>query len=153
MIVYRICKTYPPDYNPIDGKGAAKYGGRWNSIGRPAVYTAESLSLARSELTRHLNLETVPDKYSVYEIEIPDLNYLEVRIGSDHISAPLPIDWDTDPESPTSKELGDNYLADPTVLAIKLPSVCDPKSFNYLLNPKSNLFHMVKVVKEYQFVP
>jgi len=30
----------------FDGEGARRSGGRWNSPGRPAIYTAESSALA-----------------------------------------------------------------------------------------------------------
>ena len=72
MIVYRICQTYPPGHDPIDGMGSFRNGGGWNSKGTHAVYTASSLALARSELARHINLESIPDGFRVYEIEIPD---------------------------------------------------------------------------------
>jgi len=80
MIVYRICKLYPPDNNPIDGKGAAKYGGRWNSEGVKVIYTASSVALARSELARHINLEAIPDGYRIYEIEIPNQAYKKITV-------------------------------------------------------------------------
>ena len=41
----------------FDGEGARIAGGRWNKIGTPMVYTADSLALAALELIVHL-----PDK-------------------------------------------------------------------------------------------
>ena len=38
----------------FDGEGARLYGGRWNSPGRPAVYTSGSLALAALEVLVHL---------------------------------------------------------------------------------------------------
>ena len=148
MIVYRICRSYPPDHNPLDGRGAAKYGGRWNSIGKRVVYTSSSLSVARSELARHINLESIPDGYRVYEIEIPDDNYVET---THKFEDSLP-EWNFDMESLTTRKIGDDYLADKTVLAFKVPSVCDPKQFNYLLNPDSDSYYLVKVIDDYPFV-
>ncbi len=145
MIVYRICKLYPPDNNPIDGKGAAKYGGRWNSEGVKMIYTASSLALARSELARHTNLASIPDGYRIYEIEIPDQEY-------EHVT-PLPLDWNSNYEPQSTKILGDNYFLNSKVLAIIVPSVLDYNSFNYLLNPQSSTFNLVKVIKEYPFIP
>jgi len=145
VIVYRICQTYPPDHNPIDGEGASKYGGRWNSEGIKMVYTASSLALARSELARHMNLAVIPDDYRVYEIEIPDQEY--------EIVNPLPTDWDSDDEPLSTKRIGDIYFSNSSKLAIKVPSVADSKSFNYLLNPESNLFYLVKVVNNYPLKP
>lgn len=145
MIVYRICQAYPPGYDPIDGVGAYKHGARWNSKGTHVVYTAESLALARSELARHMNLEVVPDGYRVYEIEIPDKDYEEIRL--------LPVDWNADPEPRSTKEMGDQLLQSTRVLCVKVPSVCDPKAFNYLLNPKSSQYSQVRIVRDYPFVP
>jgi len=145
MIVYRICKLYPPDNNRIDGKGAAKYGGRWNSEGIKMVYTASSLALARSDLARHTNLATIPDGYRIYEIEIPDQAYENV--------ANLPSDWNSNYEPESTKIIGDTYFSNPKTLAIIVPSVLDSNSFNYLLNPQSSAFNLVKVNKEYPFIP
>ncbi len=143
MIVYRVCQTYPPHHNPIDGVGAFKQGGRWNSKGTYMVYTASSLPLARSELARHINLESLPDDFRVYEIEIPDEDYPEIK--------PLPHDWDSDPIPHDTQLLGDAAFSNPDVLAVKVPSVCDEGSFNYLLNPRSRRYHEVKVVRDYDF--
>lgn len=143
MIVYRICKTYPPDHNPIDGEGAARYGGRWNSTGTPMVYTAESLALARSEMARHINLEAIPDDYHVYEIEIPDTEIPLIN--------PLPIGWDADPETKSTQMAGDKAFEDYTTLAVKVPSVCDTHSYNYLLNPRCTDYNKVRVIKSYPF--
>lgn len=145
MIVYRICNTYPPDHDPIDGAGAFLKGGRWNSKGTHAVYTASSLALARSELARHVNLESIPDNLRVYEIEIPDMDM--------PIVTPLPQDWKDDPPAPSSQRLGDSHLRNPDLLFLKVPSVCDPNSFNIVLNPMSRLYNQVMVINNYAFVP
>jgi len=152
VIVYRICKTYPPDHNPLDGKGASKYGGRWNSTGIPMVYTSSSLALARSEMARHINLEVMPDDYRVYEIEIPDQDYIEVALKTNGKAKPLPENWNSDLEHGSSKKIGDAYFSDKSVLAIKVPSVCDHKLYNYLLNPESESYHLVEVVDDYPFI-
>ncbi|MEQ9426760.1 MAG: RES family NAD+ phosphorylase [Cyclobacteriaceae bacterium] len=144
MIVYRICKTYPPEHNPIDGMGAFQRGGRWNSKGTAAVYTASSLALARAELSRHMNLETIPDDYRVYEIAIPDEKYPLID--------PLPPNWDSDPIDYLSKESGDNLLNNTNLLGFQVPSVCDRNSFNYILNPNSKHYKKVKVKRSYAFV-
>ena len=44
-----------PGFAPgLDGRGAERYGGRWNSPGLPAVYCASHLSLAVLEYFVHL---------------------------------------------------------------------------------------------------
>ncbi|MEQ8713865.1 MAG: RES family NAD+ phosphorylase [Cyclobacteriaceae bacterium] len=144
MIVYRICNTYPPNHNPIDGVGAFQKGGRWNSKGTYAVYTASSLALARSELARHVNLESVPEGVRVYEIELPEQGSIPIKS--------LPEHWNDDPPSPISQRFGDQYLHNPNILYLKVPSVCDPNSFNLVLNPMSVHYNNVKVIKDYPFV-
>ncbi len=144
MIVYRICNTYPPNHNPIDGVGAFQNGGRWNSKGTYAVYTASSLALARSELARHVNLESVPEGVRVYEIELPEQDAIPIKS--------LPEHWNDDPPSPISQRFGDQYLHNPNILYLKVPSVCDPNSFNLVLNPMSVHYNNVKVIKDYPFV-
>lgn len=145
MIVFRICQTYPPDHNPIDGRGAFLYGGRWNSIGRHALYTASSLALARAELARHVDLSCMPDLYKVYEIEVPDHTYKTIK--------PLPPDWDQDPPGFVSQQMGDQWLQDATCLGFKVSSVCDPDDFNLVLNPMSPGYSEVCVKRSYAFKP
>ncbi len=44
MLVYRVGKTrFAKD---LTGEGARLNGGRWNNIGTPCIYTAESRALA-----------------------------------------------------------------------------------------------------------
>ncbi|MEM7548734.1 MAG: RES family NAD+ phosphorylase [Bacteroidota bacterium] len=145
MIVYRICQTYPPKHDPLDGYGSFLHGARWNSKGTYAVYTSESLALARSELARHINLESVPENMSVYEIEIPDKDFPEIN--------PLPKTWDQDPISLNAKETGDRFLSDSNNLAFRVPSVCDPNSQNFILNPGSIDYDRVKIKRRYPFKP
>jgi RES domain-containing protein len=144
MIVYRICQKYPPDHNPIDGMGAFKNGGRWNLKGTYAVYTASSLALARSELARHVNLESIPDHFRVYEIEIPESEFVALQ--------PLPYDWNEDPPAVYSQEAGTKTLQNLDYTGFKVPSVCDPKAFNYILNPLSRHYSSVKRVRDYPFI-
>ncbi|MEM9896168.1 MAG: RES family NAD+ phosphorylase [Bacteroidota bacterium] len=145
MIVYRICKTYPPNHDPIDGEGAFISGGRWNPKGIYAVYTASTLALARSELARRLSLDNLPDGFSVYEIEVPEdlLEAIDV----------LPENWDSETDWRTSQKLGKRYLENNKIVGIKVPSVCDPKSANIILNPRALNFEQVKVKKNYLFKP
>ncbi|NJM93718.1 MAG: RES family NAD+ phosphorylase [Cytophagales bacterium] len=145
MIVYRICKTYPPDHDPIDGRGAFQSGGRWNSKGVPAVYTSSSQALARAELGRHVELRMLPDDYRVYDIELPDGSWVELP--------ELPQGWDADPPLSASRVLGDAFLNEHKYLALRVPSVCDPESYNFILNPRAKVFDQVRVIRHYLFVP
>ena len=52
MIVFRLAKKQYT--HKLSGEGAELYGGRWNSVGTPMLYTSESRSLALLELAVHL---------------------------------------------------------------------------------------------------
>ena len=44
--VYHLCRA---SFKALDGEGAHLNGGRWNSPGRPVVYTSSTLALAALE--------------------------------------------------------------------------------------------------------
>ena len=50
--VYRVCRAR---YARLDGEGARRAGGRWNSPGRTVVYMAESVALAVLENLVHMS--------------------------------------------------------------------------------------------------
>ncbi len=56
--VYRACKPYWA-YRPLSGAGAAQFGGRFNALGRPALYTALSVEGALNEYHQAGNFEPV----------------------------------------------------------------------------------------------
>jgi RES domain-containing protein len=70
MILYRIAKcNYAGD---LSGTGARLYGGRWNSEGKPMLYTASSRALAVLEVLVHLSPLLVPNNFCLVEIEVPE---------------------------------------------------------------------------------
>ncbi len=46
-----LWRAYVPkwSYMPLSGEGAARFGGRWNPVGVPAIYAARELSTAWAE--------------------------------------------------------------------------------------------------------
>jgi RES domain-containing protein len=68
---WRLCRA---PFADLSGEGARRYGGRWNSPGRPLVYLAEHSALAVLEVRVHLDLpqELVPDDYVVMQVDLPD---------------------------------------------------------------------------------
>jgi len=65
--VYRLSSRKYPANN---GKGAAKYGGRWNPVGTEAIYAAATVALATLEVL--VQFAILPKDYVLTEIHIPD---------------------------------------------------------------------------------
>ena len=117
MRVWRVCRAAFAD---LGGEGARLHGGRWNSPGRPVVYTAENPALAILEVRVHLDLEPelIPDDYVLIEIDVAGAACEEV--------AALPED---------PKQVGDAWLAEGRTPVLKVPSFAVPRSANFLINP------------------
>lgn len=115
------------------GNGAAAVGGRWNSVGRPVIYLADSLALAQLEKRVHTPMRPPRDLVAVEAI-VP-----AAAIASAE-GVVLPEDWDADNVdwsvgSAASQSIGDDWLARSTSLLLRVPSVVVPVGWNYLLNP------------------
>jgi len=63
----RLCTR---EFPGIDGIGAERLGGRWNSPGRPVVYTSSCGALAALEYLAHVT--KFPKNMWMVRIEIPD---------------------------------------------------------------------------------
>ncbi|PXA88584.1 RES domain-containing protein [Caulobacter sp. D4A] len=134
MIVNRIAKAA---HVGLDGEGARLYGGRWNSPGRPMLYTAASPSLAVLEVLVHLDLppELLPLDYRLLSIEVPD-------------DAPR-LELDAVPQD--SVAAGDAFLLAGQALCLRVPSQVVPQEINTLLNPRHAAFAEVRVVRDEPF--
>lgn len=77
MIVYRLSKEIYA--NDLSGKGAEIAGGRWNSKGSAALYTAQSIALCVTEIAVHIPLGILPRDYRLIHIEIPDTDFFEPK--------------------------------------------------------------------------
>jgi RES domain-containing protein len=127
MILYRIANcNYAGD---LTGTGTRLYGGRWNSEGKPMLYTASSRALAVLEVLVHLPPLLVPDNFCLVEIEIPEDNIYVLN------PALLPANWREIPPPVTLRQLGDEFLKKRECLAMKVPSSIVPAEYNYLINP------------------
>ena len=112
----------------FNGEGASRTGGRWNSRGVWVVYTSASRSLAALETLVHLN-PPVLFRYVTLRMEFDD--GLVEKADSD----PLPVDWIEHPPPPSTKDMGDRWVAEGRSAVLELPSVIIPGESNYLLNP------------------
>lgn len=115
------------------GNGAAAAGGRWNSVGRPVIYLADSLALAQLEKRVHTPMRPPRDLVAVEAI-VPAAAVASAE------GVVLPDDWGADNVdwsvgSAASQGIGDDWLARGTSLLLRVPSVVVPVGWNYLLNP------------------
>lgn len=139
MIVYRIsdCR-YIKD---LSGKGAALYGGRWNSKDTYIVYTAQSRSLALLEAVVHIGKVPVSG-YCVATIDIPDDSIEVFPLDK------LPADWNLNPSPDYLKAIGDHFIKTGKYLALQIPSVLMMEECNYLLNPAHPHFNKVRIAAQ-----
>ena len=121
------------------GEGARLHGNRFNSKGTPVIYAAESLPLALLETLVGLTDYGQLHQYVFFRAELP-----EERVEALNADT-LPSGWDAHPPSPVSKRIGDAWAASERSLALRVPSVVVPYSYNYLVNPAHPLFGEVQV--------
>lgn len=137
MKVYRLALT---QYCDPSGEGAKIYGGRWNLPGTPAVYAGSSVSaslLERLTIDPELLSSERYIRYSVMEITVPDYLIFLQKINE------LPLDWNQIPAVRASMEYGSALLKS-GLLCFAVPSVVDPSSSNYVINPLSEKFNMLE---------
>ncbi|MEX0778489.1 MAG: RES family NAD+ phosphorylase [Balneolales bacterium] len=140
MTVYRITKRKYAD--DLSGKGAERYGGRWNNVGIPVLYTSEHRSLCLLEMLIHTPIEEIARNLMLVEIIIPD-EYPAFHITTKDLSRT----WKTFPYDRFTKDVGDELLRAKNHPVIRVPSALVDEEFNYLLNPKHELFNGISVKK------
>lgn len=137
MLVYRL--VHAPYREDISGFGAFLYGGRWNSRGVYALYTAEHISLAVLEILVNYDrgaYKMQPDYY-LLTMEIPESSLVQVHLDV------LKDKWIGDFEY--TRFMGDQFLLQQTHFALRIPSAVIPEESNLLLNPRHPDFKKVKI--------
>ena len=117
-------------YSAFDGEGAGIAGGRWNRIGIPMIYTADSLALAVLEITVHLSQEDLLQKFyfrSRVQFDSSLVNTLD--------PIEIPDDWDSLPPSESTQNIGTQWASSQKSVILKVPSTVVREEFNYLINP------------------
>jgi RES domain-containing protein len=138
MKVYRISKTeYAKD---LAGTGAKLYGGRWNHLNTPCIYTSESRALAILEYSVNINIDFIPNSLSVCTFEIDEEQIQEIK------SKKLPNDWQEIPAPHSTKTIGTDFLHS-NIPLIKIPSIIIPDEYNYILNPSllGKAFELIEI--------
>ena len=130
--VYRVCRAI---YARLDGEGARRAGGRWNSPGRAVVYMAESISLAVLENLVHLSKEDFPAGYVTVAAAIPE-------------SLPVAKTGERGRE----REIGDRWIDSDESAVMRVSSVVVPSEHLYLLNPSHPDFSRISVERMEPFV-
>ena len=116
-----------------DGEGARKSGGRWNSVGIAVVYTSGTLSLALVEVLVHLPSGILP-AFSAVRVDFDES--MVTTVGP----RDLPANWRDYPPPPSTKAIGDLWVAQGGSLVLRVPSVIVPTESNYILNPAHPAF-------------
>jgi RES domain-containing protein len=139
MLVFRICKELYA--NDLSGEGARLYGGRWNKIGTPLVYTSCFASLAVLELMVHFNRREISFPFIISCIEVN----AQVSILDE---SSLPEDWTNAANSGTLHRIAEDWINQNKTVGLKVPSAILPTEHNLLLNPMHSDF--VKVAIRWQ---
>ena len=129
MLVARLAKRA---YADLSGNGAAISGGRWNSKGKPMVYTASCGALATVEYLAHLTF--LPSSLMMMYIDIPDTLKIE-KVKS------VPAD------PAAFLQIGNEWLDSKSTSVLEVPSVLVPNQKNYLINPHHPLLAAI-VIRE-----
>jgi RES domain-containing protein len=143
MRVWRISRE---PYPLLDGEGARRWGGRWNSPGTPMVYAASTPSLAVLESLAARDEEDVPEDLALASIHVPDDATVE-RLSRDA----LPMNWQA-PLHERCRAIGDAWVASRRTLVLVVPSAVLPEEVNYLLNPLHRDIRRCDAVSARRFV-
>ena len=133
----------PQEKTAFDGEGARRYGGRWNSVGVPMVYSSEHQSLAVLEVRVHI-APTAPYKSLAFDFDEALMRTFPAQ--------QLPKDWQHEPPPLSLQRLGDEWVnaGDSVILAV--PSTIVPAEMNFLINPKHSDFSKIRLHPATDFV-
>lgn len=129
----------------FSGEGALKFGGRWNSIGTPLVYSSDSLALAAIEILTGGIPTGLLEKYVKIPIDF-DGSLAETLAVSD-----LPKEWCRYPPGHKTQSIGDTWVRGMKSVLLKVPSVVIKEEFNYLINPAHPDFKKLLIGKPEAF--
>jgi len=114
------------------GEGAARGGGRWNSVGSRVAYTSSSLALATLEAQVHLPSYKQLKAYKCISISFD--------VGCVFTPGSLPDGWDLVPPTTISQYFGDQWLSLGDHAVLSISSKIIPGESNFLINPNHSDF-------------
>ena len=146
ITTWRIIKARYAD-RAFEGQGARLVGGRWNKIGIPMIYTADSLALAALEILVHLpqpgwlklKFQCIPVKFDIRLVK--SLNLMD-----------LPADWDILPPPESTQTIGTEWAVKKKSVLLKVPSTIIREEFNYLINPLHPDFIKLSIGSAQKFI-
>lgn len=121
--------------------GAKIYGGRWNKVGLPLVYTSDHLSLAVLEMLANQIRSLVDDTYGYIQLDVPD-SLISKRIQDSEL---IPT-WRQSQYEDQTVSIGTNWLLSKDSVAMQVPSAVLAQEHNILLNPLHRDFGKVTVL-------
>lgn len=138
--------------NAFDGEGARLNGGRWTSVGRPAVYTADSIALATLEVLVNIGVEAgilLTTSYVLFRVGVPD------QLVAETDPTTLPKGWSAPRAPPDLARIGDAWLDSMEKPVLRVPSAVTPGEWNFILNPLHPDFRLLSIGPEepYSFDP
>jgi RES domain-containing protein len=129
----------------FSGEGAARTGGRWNSLGTRMVYTSSSASLALLEVLVNLASSAPLSGYTLIEVGF-DEDMLEIApLGE------LPPEWRKVPAPTAAQRYGDKWVRELRSAALAVPSAVVPHEPNVLMNPQHPDFRRMRFGKPAPF--
>jgi RES domain-containing protein len=144
ITAWRIVQTQWAE-RAFDGEGARLYGGRWNSIGRPAVYLADTRALAALETLVHAEGTLRHARYVRFEVTFSSQLMETVKLSGVGDSLDSLI------VSPRTQATGDRWLREGKRPILQIRSAVIPEEPNYLLNPLHPKFDRIKIGKAAPF--
>ncbi len=123
----------------MDGEGARLYGGRWNPVGIPVVYLAESRSLAALEMLAHLTPKSRRLRFSLIEVSFPK------SCIEDLAPSALPENWQDDQAPDSLKLIGAEWVKSESSVVLRVPSAIVPAESNLLLNSRHTDFTKLRM--------
>jgi len=132
-------------FDAFSGEGARLFGGRWNSVGTPMVYAAESKALAALEILVHMDDEHLMEEYLCIPV------CFDSRLVRNLDLLSLPKSWRETPPSCLTQCMGDVWVTEALSVVLAVPSVLVPSESNFLINPKHPGFGDLKIGKPESF--
>jgi RES domain-containing protein len=141
--LFRITRRRPTTAEAIDGRGAARYPGRWNERGVRATYLTTRISLGVLEVIVQAGTTTL-DGFAFYAVDVPDglLTPLD--------RSRLPDSWRTLNGRVECRAFADAWRRAGTSCGLIVPSAVIPEAydqgeFNVVIDPAHPDFQRIRI--------